>query len=118
MRTDVPPAALFEFLWGSLADILGTAATAAILRRAARRAAERSPDLADLTIAKDGLEYRFTVPRSWQEPVQEVPAGLHELVRELRPLLVELTGAIVVRRLEQIPELRQRGIFSPNEEPR
>ena len=31
---DVPPAQLFELLWESLADILGTAATAAILRRA------------------------------------------------------------------------------------
>jgi hypothetical protein len=118
MGINVPPAALFELLWDSLADILGTAATAAILRRAARSAAQRSPDLVDLTIAKDGLDYRFTVPRSWQDPVEGLPAGLDELVRELRPLLVELTGAIVVRRLEQIPELRQRGTISPKEEPR
>jgi CheY-like chemotaxis protein len=32
---------------------------------------------------------------------------LRELVAELRPLLVELTGPVVVRRLERIPELRE-----------
>ena len=33
-------AELFDLLWGTLADVLGTAATATLLRRSIRRAAD------------------------------------------------------------------------------
>lgn len=35
-----------------------------------------------------------------------MPIALHVLVAEIGRLLVELTGTVVVCRLEQIPELR------------
>jgi hypothetical protein len=109
-------AALFTLLWDALADVLGTAATATLLRRAARRAAPRCPELGELTIAREKLEYRYTLPSAWAAGAEGTPLALRELVAELRPLLVELTGPVVVRRLERIPELRKRGIISPQEE--
>jgi hypothetical protein len=40
-----------------------------------------------------------------------LPPALRELVAELRPLLVELTGPVVLRHLEQVRELRD--LISP-----
>jgi hypothetical protein len=117
-------AALFTLLWEGLADVLGTAATAVLVRRAARRAASRSPELAELAISRENLEYRFTLPRAWTERADAAAAAaaadahaLRELVGELRPLLVELTGPVVVGRLARIPELRERGIIPADEGP-
>lgn len=109
-------AALFTLLWEALVDVLGTAATATLLRRAARRAAPRYPELTELAIAREKLEYRYTLPPAWAGGAEGTPLALSELVAELRPLLVELTGPVVVRRLERIPELRERGVISPQEE--
>src|SRR5438477_7766666 len=39
-------AALFKLIWDCVADVLGTTATATLVRRAARRAMLRSPELA------------------------------------------------------------------------
>ena len=113
---DLSSADLFTLLWDSLSDILGTAATATLLRRAARRAVPRCPELGELGIVREKLEYRTTLPSAWADGVDDTPRGLRELVSELRPLLVELTGPVVFRRLERIPELRARGIISPLEE--
>jgi hypothetical protein len=107
---------LFTLLWESLADVLGTAATATLLRRAARRAAPRSPELTELAIVRDNLEYTYTLPSAWKEREEGTLLALRELVGELRPLLVEMTGQVVVRHLEKIPELRERGILSPQGE--
>lgn len=106
-------AALFDLIRESIADVLGSAAAAAMLRRAAKRALSRDPILEELEIRRQGLEYEYVQPRSWQE------GGAHllgELLRDLRPLLVELTGAVVVLRLERLPELRRTGLFSPERE--
>src|SRR5947199_9375486 len=46
---DLSAAGLFEIIWDTLADVLGTAAVAAIVRRAARRAAATQPERAGLT---------------------------------------------------------------------
>ena len=94
--------------------MLGTAAAATLLRRAALRATPRYPDLGALAITREGLEYRYTAPASWSEPAAEPPQALCELTRELCALLLDLTGSVVVNRLAQIPELR--GIV-PREEP-
>jgi len=114
-RTAGSAATVFELVWETLADILGTAATATLLRRAARAAAHCFPELDELAVAKEGLEYRYKVPEGWKGCAEGMPPAFCELVRELRPLLMELTGSIVIRRLDQIPELRERGIPSPLE---
>jgi ADP-ribose pyrophosphatase YjhB (NUDIX family) len=108
---------LFDLLWGTLADVLGTAATAILLRRAAKRATSRAPELDGLLIQRDTLGYTYTVPGGWQEPGTGPPeAALCELVGELRLLLVELTGTVVVQRLERVPALRTLGLTVQEEE--
>ena len=107
-------AALFRLVWEALADVLGTAATATLLRRAARAAVRRRTELNELVISCENLEYRYTLPAGWRNGGP--PGALRELVAELRPLLVELTGPVVYRRLERIPALRERGIIPPEKE--
>ena len=109
--------ALFDLLWGSLAEVLGTAASAVLLRRAARRAMERAPELDQLLITRDTIGYTYVVPAAWQEPGAINPdAALRELVHELRPLLTELTGLVVVHHLERVPGLRGLGLVVASQE--
>src|SRR3954451_9806746 len=114
----VPVAALFTLLWDALADLLGTAATATLLKRAARRAADRSPQLAGLVIQRQGLTHGYACPDSWSNASRDGHRALQDLIAELRPLLVEMTGQVVIRHLEQVAELRERGLFlAPQKEP-
>ncbi|HEY6724540.1 MAG TPA: hypothetical protein VI197_10930 [Polyangiaceae bacterium] len=99
---------VFALLWAGLADILGTAAAATLLRRAAQCALPRAPELAALRIARQSLEYRYTLPSSWTS-VSGPRGALQALARELWPLLVDLTGSVVIQRLAQHPELRALG---------
>jgi hypothetical protein len=115
-RAEPSSADLFTMLWDALADLLGTAAAATLLRRAARRAEPRNPELGELAIVREKLEYRYTVPPTWKDRTGGTQRALHHLVDELLPLLVELTGPVVVRHLAQIPELRERGLVPPQEE--
>src|SRR5688572_27423237 len=48
-------AELFGLLWDTMADVLGTAATATLLRRALKRAGARSADLGGVAIDRDDL---------------------------------------------------------------
>jgi hypothetical protein len=93
--------------------MLGTAAAAAIVRRAAQRAAVQSPELAELIVRRDALAYRYTLPPAWSKTTQTAargPGAFRPLVVEMGRLLVELTGSVVITRLEQVPELRDRGL--------
>jgi hypothetical protein len=107
---------LFTVLWEALSDVLGTAAAATLLRRAAQRTAPRWPEVGALSIRREELEYCYTVPPAWKHHTQEPPQALCELARELCVLLVDLTGSVVVNRLAQIPELRDRGIVPQRKE--
>lgn len=110
-------AELFQLLWDELASVLGTAATAALLRRAVKRAARSEPALAGLAIERKDLEYAFALPPSWSsDRTGAAPAQLGALVRgELRPLLAELTGQVVIQRLGRVPELAKAG-FAPEDQ--
>ncbi len=111
------PAALFALLWEALVSLLGTAATAALLRRAARRAMARAPELGELIIVREDLDYRYTLPPAWGHAAAgETQHGFRHLMAELVPLLVELTGPVVLCHLAQIPELRERGFVPAREE--
>jgi hypothetical protein len=105
-------AALFKLIWDCVADVLGTTATATLVRRAARRAMVRSPELGGLEVLRTDAGYTYALPRALVGKVDYTPVALRELVGELRPLLVEMTGQIVVRRIEQIPSLQERAILS------
>lgn len=102
---------LFDVLWDAIADVMGTATTATLLRRAAKRGGARDAgrlELAALDISRDGLVYRYQLPASWADPGVLRDAVCLLLV-ELRPLLAELTGSVVVRRLDDMPELKVCG---------
>jgi hypothetical protein len=104
---------LFELLWENIADVLGAAATAALVRRSAKHVAERTPGSEGVTITRDGFTYRYVVPARWNERAGEPVAGLRALVHELVPLLVELTGPVVVRRIESLAEFQRCGLLPP-----
>lgn len=120
-RGEATTAALFQIVWNALASILGTPATATLLRRAARGAAHSKPELQGLkgfAILREELEYKYVLPLSWQENNTESRDALRYLVGEqLVPLLTELTGAIGARLLERIPELKQHGIIGEQDLP-
>jgi hypothetical protein len=107
-------AALFAILWDVLAEMLGTAATAAIVRRAAARARAVSAELVELDIVRENLEYRYTLPRAWSQQADSI--ALRLLASEIGKLLLELTGTVVIRRLEQTAELRAGGLLWRAEE--
>jgi hypothetical protein len=107
---------IFGTLWRELADVLGTAAAASLVRRAAQRVVPRWPELAALSITRENLEYHYAVPAAWNDPSQKPTQALRELTRELWALLVELTGTVVVSRLAKIPELRNLSIDPEREE--
>src|SRR6185436_13782800 len=113
--TESSAAELFALLWLALADMLGTAAAATLLRRAAQRAVAASPELVALEIKRANLEYEYKTPDDWHEPAAEPPQALCNLVSELWVLLVELTGTVVVARLRQVPELRDHGLVPAGE---
>jgi hypothetical protein len=110
------PAGLFAVLWDALADLLGTAAAAMLLRRAAQRASKRHPELSELAIVRESLDYRYTLPSAWHDRTAGTGHALRQMVAELLPLLEELTGPLVIRHLAQIWELRDQGIIPPQEE--
>lgn len=109
-------AALFASLWDALADLLGTSASAILLRRAARRATGRCPELAEVVVVREGLEYRYALPTAWNEGVGGPHLALQHLVGELLPLLANLTGPVAIRHLAQIRDLREHGIIPRQEE--
>ena len=104
-------AELFDLLWESLADVLGTAATATLLRRAIKRAAARTAWTEHVVVARTGLDYTYRLPDTWKQPDNDQAVDeLRVIAAELRVLLVELTGPVVVARLAQLPALRKWGI--------
>lgn len=113
MTSPAPPTAaeLFGLLWRSLSDLLGSATTATLLRRSRNAVAQRSPALVELQIDREGLEYRYRVPASWSNPDDAALGAVRELVGELRPLLMELTGEVILSELDANPAFAQNGII-------
>jgi hypothetical protein len=108
--------ALFDLLWGELAEVLGTAATSTLLRRAVKRASVHSSELAELSMYREGLDHKYAVPHGWHGDTDDTRKALRALIHELCPLLVEMTGTVVVRRLQRINEFQRRGLLAAQEE--
>lgn len=105
------PSRLFALLWATLSDAIGNHATAMLLRRSVRAARARRPELARLTIQRIGLQYRYSLPDHWHVESDEPLQALRELCAALQPLLMELTGSIVVEKLTAIPEFQRRRLM-------
>lgn len=98
---------LFELVWETIADVIGTAATATLMRRSAKRASDRGHALAAVTITREGFDYRYSTPPDWQLGGGGAVVALRELARELSPLLIELTGPVLIRRLGAVGDLQR-----------
>ncbi len=111
-RRPAAAAELFQRLWDEVADLVGTAATAALLRRALKRASVKEPELAAPVLRREGLEYAWALPAAWHDPERrDAVEQLGRLVRDdLHPLFRELTGLVIARRLAQAPELVEAGL--------
>jgi hypothetical protein len=110
-------AELFDLLWESLADVLGTAATATLVRRALKQVASQTSS-EPVIVTRNGLEYEYRVPETWKQPGNEEAIGaLRAVAAELRVLLVELTGTVVVARLARLAAFRKSGIDFSDEAP-
>jgi len=92
-------------LWDALVDVLGPATTATVVSRAARRALPLSPELNEIVITRVDREFFCVVPRSFDR-AGGPPEALRVLVDEIRLLLEQLTGQVVLRHLDQLPKLR------------
>jgi hypothetical protein len=111
-------AELFDLLWGSLADMLGTAATATLLRRAIKQAASQTSWSEPVVVIRRGLDYEYRLPETWRQPGdEEALSALRVVAAELRRLLIELTGPVVVRRLGRLASFRKLGIDFSDEAP-
>ena len=111
-------AELFELLWESLADVLGTAAAATLLRRALKRAAALGSPVESVIVARHGADYEYRLPEAWRQPGnEEAFNALRGVAVELRMLLIELTGPVVVRRLARLASFRKLGIDFSDEAP-
>jgi len=109
-------AQVFDILWENLADLMGTAAVATLMRRALRVASVTNPELASLNVLKEELEYKYHLPDSWQTECDgEQGRALKELLAELGPLLVQLTGPVAVRRVDRIAVLKECDILTSEE---
>ncbi|MHB8873171.1 MAG: hypothetical protein ACYC8T_05740 [Myxococcaceae bacterium] len=111
------PAALFDLLWRTVADVIGVPATATVVRRCVQRLTGRWPNLAQLTVSKAQYSFRYSTPPDWAEASEQSTAELRDLVREICRLLQELTGSIVVYRLEQLPELHECHLLNDGSRP-
>jgi len=111
-------AELFELLWESLADVLGTAAAATILSRAIKRTAAHGSSAEPVVVTRKGPDYEYRLPDTWRQPGnEEAMNALRGVAVELRMLLIELTGPVVVRRLARLASFRKLGIDFSDEAP-
>lgn len=107
MRDRGTPAEIVDLLWEALSDMMGTAAAATLLRRALISARGRAPALEGFEVVRQGFAYRYVAPDGWNAPSNEARAAVTALFSALHPLLVDLTGSVVLRRLRTIPELAE-----------
>jgi hypothetical protein len=69
-------------------------------------------------VARNGLDYEYRLPETWKQSGNEEAIGaLRVVAAELRVLLVELTGAVVVARLGSLAAFRKSGINFSDEAP-
>ena len=99
------PSEIFDVLWATLVELLGSPATATLLRRSARRQLGDFPELVELAITRQDFEYTYVVPADWKHANERSNAALQALVEDLCCLLLELTGPVVLRRLKTSSQL-------------
>jgi hypothetical protein len=102
---------LFDALWTALTDVIGPTAAATLLQESIRRARPSHPGVADIAIVQRQFEYTYTVPSAWKTTDAAPRKSFQAIVEELWPLLMGLTGTLVVRRLGAVPQLVECGVI-------
>jgi hypothetical protein len=111
LKEPLAAADLFDLIWNGLVEVLGTAAAAVLVRRAAKHVASCTPDLPTIIVNRKAVTYEYEVPAVWRRPGDpRASASLQALAEALGVLLEELTGVVVIRRLERIDALRDAQI--------
>ena len=93
------------------AELLGTAATATLVRRATKRLAAEAPARPMVNVTRNTVTYEYEVPESWRRAADpDASRVLRAFAKELGVLLTRLPGSVVVERLEREPRLRESGV--------
>lgn len=109
--------ALFSLLWRTLANLVGTPATATLLRRSLKRLETQRPGLSGVRIERAEHDYVFTLPEEWSQASSTALEDLRALYAALCLLSRQLTGSVILRRLEAIPELATLRVSSIEDKP-
>jgi len=88
---------IYDLLHETLSEVIGRTATEALLSRALRRASSRDPELSSL--ARKSAE--SGAPVQWWTDGRRGMRYLRAVMLELWPLLIDITGPVVVARLER-----------------
>ncbi len=88
---------VYEVLHETLSEAIGRTATEALLRRALRRAISHDPGLALLA----PMNAEGGASAEWWKDGRGATRYLGAVMRQLWPLLIEITGPVVVARLER-----------------
>jgi hypothetical protein len=87
--------------------MLGTAATATLLRRAIKQAVSQTSWSEPVVVIRSGPNYEYRLPETWRQPGdEEALSALRVVAAELRGLLIELTGLVVAGRLVRLASFR------------
>jgi hypothetical protein len=104
-------AELFDLLWDALADVLGTATAAIILRRAIQQAALATGSSERVMVFRNGKDYEYRVPGTWRRPGNDAAVdALRGVAAALRLLLIQLTGPVLVDQLGRLAPFQKWGI--------
>lgn len=101
-----PLAAAVEQVWATLAETLGTTATAALIRRAARRASTSAHRLEQFLVEGQGYSYRLQMPEKWAGDETAAQSDVRCLLQELCLLLTDLTGDVITAKLATVPAIQ------------
>ena len=95
VQADTSVREMYALLYETLSEVIGRTATEALLRRAVRRAGSQHPEFAALAPPRGGA------PIEWWTDARRGMSYLRAVMRELWPLLIEITGPVVVAQLER-----------------
>lgn len=97
------PAEAVGAVWTSLAEVVGTAAAAVLLRRAVKRAAAVHPALHELAIEFGEFRYGLRPPESWHAPPDSATVeAVNGLIAALCEIVEPLSGDILIRRVDRV----------------
>ena len=97
---------VFGAIWTELRGTMGSAPTAALLRRAIVISRDSNPCLSNITIEKTSRDYSYNIPQE----ISESPGACDEMDRfidTVLSILSQLTGSVLVRQLLENPTIKK-----------